>query len=481
MAEQISNKKWYFNIAIMLIIYGVFNIIPPISSITEMGMKVLGLTIALLYGWITIDLMWTSLLGFVLLQFTGYITLLPGLVAGLGNSTVMMILVLLAFAVALSQIGASDVIAAWLISRKIFVGRPMVLVFGLLFGVALIIAAGGGMDCIFIICDLIRSICRINGVDEKDTLKGILMAMVLYCGMIGFILPWQNTIWLFGGFWQKGASGLEIPVMNIFYGGLIWCALSIILCVLVFKYICRMDFSWLLITEEVAKQYTQKKANKYQKAGIILLAVYIGLLLFSNIFKNNILSNFINGIGVVGLSILYMTIFAIWKDKEGKPVLDIIKCFSATPWPVIMLIAITIPLGDALQSADTGVMGAISAWLLPLVSGMSPTMFIAICTIVLTVLTQVLHNVICGAVFLPMLTPIVIQMGGNPYVFLFTIFVGLMSAYATPASSMFAGLVFGTKDISTKAGYMAGWIYTGITILILVVLMPLWGIIMPSF
>ena len=94
MAEQISNKKWYFNIAIMLIIYGVFNIIPPISSITEMGMKVLGLTIALLYGWITIDLMWTSLLGFVLLQFTGYITLLPGLVAGLGNSTVMMILVL---------------------------------------------------------------------------------------------------------------------------------------------------------------------------------------------------------------------------------------------------------------------------------------------------------------------------------------------------------------------------------------------------
>lgn len=47
------------------------------------------------------------------------------------------------------------------------------------------------------------------------------------------------------------------------------------------------------------------------------------------------------------------------------------------------------------------------------VSGMSPTVFIAICTVVLTILTQFLHNVICAAVFLPMLTPIVVQMGGQ--------------------------------------------------------------------
>ena len=471
MATQVKtvkskNLQWYINIAIMFVIYFIFSALPPIASITEMGMKVLGVTVALLWGWITVDLMWTSLLGFVLLQFSGYTTLLPGMVAGLGNSTVMMILVLLAFAVALSEIGASDVIAAWLISRKIFIGRPMALVLGLLFGTAFISAAGGGMACIFIVWDLIRSVCRINNIDEKDTLKGVLMAMVLYCGMIGFILPWQNTIWLFGGFWQKG-SGLEIPAMNVFYCGLIWLVLSIFLCVFVFKFICRLDFSRFLITEEVAAKYTQTKATTQQKAGIILLAVYIGLLLFANIFKDNLLANLVNALGVVGLSIIYMTIFAIWKKEDGKPVLNVAKCFTATPWPVIMLIAITIPLGDALQSADTGVMGAITAWLMPLISGMSPGMFIAICTLILTVLTQVLHNVICGAVFFPMLTPSVIQMGGNPYVFLVTVFIGLMSAYATPAASMFAGLVFGTGDISTKAGYLAGWTYTGVTNLIL--------------
>lgn len=475
-----KNTKWYVHVVIMFAIFIMFFFIPPISTITEMGMKVLGLTLALLYGWITIDLMWTSLLGFVLLQFTGYMKLLPALSAGIGNSTLMMIFILLAFAIALNEVGASDIIAAWVVSRKVFIGRPLTLVFGLLFGTALISAAGGGMACIFIIWDLIRSICKANGMADNDTVKGFLMSMTLYCGMIGFILPWQNTIWLFGGFWQKGC-GLEIPAINVFYCGLVWMVLSIVLCVLFAKWVLRLDFSKVLINENITAQYANKKATKPQKAGIVLLGIYIGLLLFANIFKNNAFSAFINSIGVVGLSIIYMTVFAIWKDENGKPILDVVKCFRETPWPVIMLIAITIPLGDALQSSDTGVMGAISRWLMPLVSGMSPMVFIAICTVALTILTQFLHNVICGAVFFPMLTPIVIQMGGNPYVFLVTVFIGLMSAYATPAASMFAGLVFGTKDISTKAAYLSGWLYTGMTIVILIALMPLWSMIMPSF
>lgn len=474
-----KNTKWYVHVVIMFAIFIMFLFIPPISTITEMGMKVLGVTLALLYGWITIDLMWTSLLGFVLLQFTGYMKLLPALSAGIGNSTLMMIFILLAFAIALNEVGASDIIAAWVVSRKVFIGRPLTLVFGLLFGTALISAAGGGMACIFIIWDLIRSICKANGMADNDTVKGFLMSMTLYCGMIGFILPWQNTIWLFGGFWQKGC-GLEIPAINVFYCGLVWMVLSIVLCVLFAKWVLRLDFSKVLINEHITAQYANKKATKPQKAGIVLLGIYIGLLLFANIFKNNAFAAFINSIGVVGLSIIYMTVFAIWKDENGKPILDVVKCFRETPWPVIMLIAITIPLGDALQSSDTGVMGAISRWLMPLVRGMSPMVFIAICTVALTIMTQFLHNVICGAVFFPMLTPIVIQMGGNPYVFLVTVFIGLMSAYATPAASMFAGLVFGTKDISTKAAYLSGWLYTGMTIVILIVLMPLWSMIMPS-
>lgn len=475
-----KDMKWYINIVIMFLIYFVISLIPPFAGITEMGMKVVALTIALLYGWITVDLLWPSLFGFVLLQFTGYTTILQGLVAGIGNSTIMMVLVMLAFAAGLSQMGVSDMLAAWIIQRKVFRGRPMVLVFGLLFGASLISMAGGGMAVIFLMWDLWRAIGRANG-QEKSDLIGILMAMTLYCGMLGFILPWQNTVYLYGGFWQKGAPGLDIPVMEAFYCGLIWAILSVVLMVLILRYVLRFDFSSLLITEEIAARFAGSKPTIYQKAGLVGMVIYIALLLFANIFKTLAVSQLINGIGVVGLSIIYMTIFAIWKKEDGQPVMDAGKAFAATPWAVVMLLAITIPLGDALQSGDTGVMAAVAGWLSPRVVGMSPIMFIAIVTIFLGLLTQVLHNVICAAVFYPMLTPILIQMGGNPYVLFFTVFVALSSAYATPASSMFAGLIFGLDDISTKAGYTAGWTYTIINILILVALIPVWSVIMPAF
>ena len=139
-----------------------------------------------------------------------------------------------------------------------------------------------------------------------------------------------------------------------------------------------------------------------------------------------------------------------------------------------MLLAITIPLGDALQSGDSGVMAAVTKLIYPLVSGMGPTMFTIVCMIALIIMTQFLHNVICGAVLLPMLTPMVIAMGGNPYLFFFMCFVALMSAYATPAASMFSGLVFGMPDITKKSAYLAGWLYVATTVVIMVTLMPLW-------
>ena len=129
-----KNTKWYINIIIMFLIYFIVSMIPPVGGITEMGMKVVALTLALLWGWITVDLLWPSVFGFILLQFTGYTTITEGLAAGIGNSTVMMTIILLAFAVSLSLMGVSDIIAAWVISRKMFIGHPVILVFGLLFG-----------------------------------------------------------------------------------------------------------------------------------------------------------------------------------------------------------------------------------------------------------------------------------------------------------------------------------------------------------
>ena len=102
----------------MFALYFEIGALPPFGGISEYGMKILGITIALLWGWIVIDMVWPSLLAFVLFHLAGYLPIMDGLVAGFGNTTVLQNLILMAFAAAVTQIGVSDAVAGWIISKK---------------------------------------------------------------------------------------------------------------------------------------------------------------------------------------------------------------------------------------------------------------------------------------------------------------------------------------------------------------------------
>ena len=64
-----NNKMTYIHIAIMFAIMFIVWNLPPFGMITELGMKVLGVFLGIVYGWIFIDLFWVSFMGFAMLDF----------------------------------------------------------------------------------------------------------------------------------------------------------------------------------------------------------------------------------------------------------------------------------------------------------------------------------------------------------------------------------------------------------------------------
>ena len=64
MSTTAEKKKMvgYIHIAIMLVITFGVGFLPPFGQITELGMKVLGCFLGVVYGWIFIDLLWVSFL-----------------------------------------------------------------------------------------------------------------------------------------------------------------------------------------------------------------------------------------------------------------------------------------------------------------------------------------------------------------------------------------------------------------------------------
>lgn len=103
---------------IMILIMLIIGNLPPISQITELGMKILGVFIGIIFGWICIDILWVSLFGVVALSLTGYMPLLQILGAGIGNTTVDMILFSAIFAGLIEKTNCIQIVNKWLLTRK---------------------------------------------------------------------------------------------------------------------------------------------------------------------------------------------------------------------------------------------------------------------------------------------------------------------------------------------------------------------------
>ena len=64
-------------------------LLPPIASITPLGMKVLGIFIGSVYAWCLIEFVWPSLLAMMMLGVSGYSTISGVLSAVFGDIVVL--------------------------------------------------------------------------------------------------------------------------------------------------------------------------------------------------------------------------------------------------------------------------------------------------------------------------------------------------------------------------------------------------------
>ena len=226
----------------------------------------------------------------------------------------------------------------------------------------------------------------------------------------------------------------------------------------------------------MCQQYKAYRINQNQRLGLILLVVYFLCLVLPsfNFFQGFALFKLLGSWGAAGMSILYMAVFNIKKDDDGQPVADMLNNFkNGTVWPVLMLIAITLVVGNAMASADTGIIAAISTACNARFGTMNVTMLIFAATIIMGLLSQFMHNMVVGVLFIPILATLVLQMDGNAYTFFFLARASLASAFATPAASTMAGLIFGLEDVPIKHSYLLGSAFFITTLLSLLLCLPL--------
>lgn len=224
------------------------------------------------------------------------------------------------------------------------------------------------------------------------------------------------------------------------------------------KFIFRFDLSALRNATETIKCEKMTSDNKF---GLGLLVIFVLIMTLIGILpKDNLIISFFNKINLVGLAIIAVCLILFWRRKNGEHFVKFSQLLNGVSWEIIVMFAITIPLGNAMESEETGIMTTVLSTMSPVLQNVNPTVFMFIVIFVLGIMTQVCHNLVLTIAFTPMLAAFGLNYGIDPLLVGFLAVTVLQCATATPAASAQSAAVFANEQwVSSKWCYIVGSIF----------------------
>lgn len=479
-ANTAAKKKnlLYVHVVITLFFMFGFGFIPPVATITPLGMKLLGIFIGLVYAWsATNNLVWPSLLGMVAVMSTGVLSADEFLAASFGHPTVVFMFLIMIFAAVIDELGLIDYLANWFVSLKIIFGRPWVFSFIILLGAFICGMLVNAFAAVVIFWGIFYGIAKKLGFKPYDKYCTLMIFGIVFCGMtLGLsVAPYRMTGLLMIAT-IKAASGVTIGFGEWILFTFPTACILIVTYLFICKYIFRPDVSALKQLDESFIDKSALKLNKGQKIGFAYLIVCVVLLLAPEMLPETmVVQQELQKIGISGVVLLLISMMFITK-VDGKSIMDFKNVINkGVSWDMIMLFAIVFPISTLLTSDVTGIKQFLAGTLTPILSQLSPMLITVFITLVLAVLTNVANNAVLLVIFINVFCPIAVSLDMNPVPIAMTFVWFAQFAYMTPAASGPAALVFGnTEWIKAKDIYkMFPIIFIVFYIVTLVLLLPI--------
>lgn len=422
--EKKNSPMKYVHIAISILLMFGFGYLPAFSTVTPLGMKLLGVFIGVIYAYSTCEIIWPSLLAIIAFAMTGYTSGIAETVSlTLGSSLVFQVITQYFTTGAIVIYGVSKWLIRKTLSIKAFHRRPKLYTWSFMFLTMWCCIVMETIPLFLLLYSIWNDIAENCGYDKNSSFRYYGFGGILLAEMLGVsMMPYKS--------WQMGLakSWANITGTAINLGQMFMCT-AVIGTIVITSYIFlgarlfKVDFSMMEAFDVEKLGEESKHLRPRCQRILIVYLITVFLAIFAGTFKGNALSSFINGsLSVAGLFCLCTAILMILPSGEGdgKAAIvfnDIKNTDAAVSWPVIWMIAVTIPLATAVTSEGTG----ISAWLqelfTPVFGGRSPV-FLMILTIVLMVfLTNVGSNIALGNLMIAVISPFIVSSGANPMFF----------------------------------------------------------------
>ena len=376
----------------LLIMFG-FGQLPPVEPLTALGMRLIGIFLGLLYGWIFIDIVWPSMAGLLALMLVGGMKPVALLNRSFGDPIVVMMFFIFVFCATINHYGLSRFISLWFITRKFVAGRPWVFTFTFLASMFILGGLTSASPAAIIGWSILYGICDVCGYKKGDGYPTMMVFGIVFASQVGMsLIPFkQAALTVFSAYETMSGVGIDYAKYMLI------AACSCVLCSLLFialgKYVFKPDMEKLKKLD-ASKLDTDGalKLSKVQKLILCFLFALVALLLLP-----------------------------------------------------ILLLAVVQPLSGAMAAQESGITNFLMMIVEPIFGGSSPVVFALFIGFVATALTQVMNNGAVGVALMPVIFSYCSSMNVAPELPLIMVVMGVHLAFLTPAASASAALLHGNE------------------------------------
>lgn len=450
-----QKNKTFMNAVVVFLLMILIGFLPPPTPITPLGMKILGVFVGMLFGWLTMGLIFPSLLGIIMLALVGETPINQIYMEGFGNNIVVLLIFIFVFAAAISEAELGQFIATWLISRKALIGHPWLLTAVFLLSSFLIAAFMNGFGSIIICWGILYSLCGEIGYHQSDNwprfmIFGIVVASIMGSGAFTF----KAIPMAIAGIYATVGGTAEIDFLKF---TIVFWILSffVLLGVLFTGKIYRLDVTLLKSFTPEFLDKSKLKLNRFQKTTLFFLFLLLFILMIPSLLPQAwLLTQSLNKIGPAGLIITIVMLMMVI-NVDGKPLLDFSKLARhGMLWDPIMLVAVVLPISNALMSESSGINAWMMTTLNPVFANQSEILFTVILLTLSLFFANFINSGIAGALMVFIMISFVPSFDIAPMALMILLIFIDHVTFITPASCPMAALMFSNREwISPKEIY----------------------------
>ena len=419
MTKTKTQKSWYIDMAIVIAIYALFQfILPAPEPITRAGMGVAGIFIATLYLWIKVDIGWPSLLFVGVVGLTGVCSGTNLFAKTWGNVMVPFLVCAFMLNMVMSETGLTRRFALAFVTAKGNRGKPWRIM--IMFFLAVLLM--GLVSTSSAICVLFMAIAEemfnMTGYKKGDRLVETTMIGIFWMaqGAMAFtpishvLIPaiFTNILNDYGVEVTYGQFSLIFIFMGIFVF-LGW--------ILIFRFIIKPDVKKMANLDIDALKATLKPMSKQEWTILIVYGIVIIIWCFPSLIKmipgcaavGSWMASLGSGIPpMVACAVLCMIKY------EDKPMLDYKDCCRRIPWGSVFMMTAVMGTAYIFGLEECGITQWLTNSLTPIMSGVSPTVFVIIVILFINIMTNCVSNTLTSSMY-AVIMPIAAAVAGlNP-------------------------------------------------------------------